>query len=1325
MKKRILCKKCGIIIAALLVHTAMWAAAPAQRKSISTVYPTKYKVWGGDPLQSWQNGLLSGNGKMGVIVFGNPLDETVVYCDRKFFWPPSISNPERTFNKVSQTDLKAIRDYCSTEQWKAANDLAHDVHGYKGGGEGSKHPGHLMKINIPENGNISNYVRECDFRTGEVIVKWTDNRGNWERRTFVSREDNVIVQYLTAPTGALLNCNVELGTDPEMRMNNFGMYHSDEYFIKISNNDFLNLRAKYPSSMGDAGFEGVTKIIVNGGTKSVSNNVLTVTGANSLLLLTRLDQYRSNRETEWNKQLLQAQLNTIATTISTDYNTLLQRHLTKHKTIFERMFLDLGASETDRALTNEELLAKQKTEPTAVAALWERVFDSGRYLFLSSSSEFSPPDLCGLWMGDSDGGWGGTYHLDANLNLQIGGGNIGNMPEAMEGFFTLIERLAAGFRKNADYLLGCRGMLGGGNTPGWSGLISDISVYYYSYQYVTGEMGWLLYPFWEYYLVTGDENFLKTRLYPLLREMGEFYEDFLVNKDANGKYIFAGSVSPENKPGNFGGSTCGTCTVQDCESCSVVNNSTFDIAGAKFCLETLLAICNKFGYDQGSGQGVERWTNILNSLPPYLINGDGALQEWSWPGLKENYGHRHSSHMITVWPLNEITKEGTPALYTAAQETLSRKDGGTYENSGHGYLMSGMSAANLNNAAAVNNKILHLLKKNYYFPSLASSHDPDFTVFCTDVVHTVPAMMMEMLVNSKNQVIELLPALPVSLTKGTISGLKTRNRVTIEDLTWDMNEQEIVCHLTSAINQNITLIQRAGIVSITGSNVTIQPSPIGDEARILQLQAGVTAEIILKVNKVLVPVNLALNRPVTVSGCENGNSDRQASNAVDGDAGTRWAANNADDGWIYVDLGEPKNITKICLRWEAAYAESYKLQISDNGNGWTDIYAKPNSTGGYECIPVEVTGRYVKMQGVKRAISYGFSLWELEVYGTDVQDECTNAPAAFNVSANAPSPHQQGATVQLTANVTAGSYQWYERATAGTAGGTAVSTGTGYNAKVFTPVTTTAGTKYYYCAAYNNTCKTTSDNSIEVTVNSNGGDCDDVFRNLALGKVVEASSCEDDFGVCKPNRVKECAVDGNTGGDCRWASGNGGQYVEGWIYVDLGEVKSVSRIDLYWEAAYAAKFRLEKSDNGSQWTDIFGTDLSGNLSSPQSIPVDVNTRYVRMRGIEQKMVNEGYWGYSLYEFEVWGTDVCNAVSITKTGNDTQITLFPNPTNGLLYVSGINNFDVQVFDIAGVKVLQKTQQNNSIDISSLAAGMYMINLRNKDIGYSSKVILLNE
>ena len=964
-------KKKVLILAATLLcgafsGSSVQADSPSQRMGLSYTYPSAYV--------EWPDAFLAGNGKMGIMVFGNPLDETVIYNDRKFFMAASR---ERSFNQVSAENLSKIRDYCTAGNFAAANALAVSSAGWSGGGEGDKHPGFEMSIILPQDGAISNYSRTCNYRTGEISVKWTDTRGNWERKSFVSRQDNVIVQYLTAPTGGTITCSIQLKTDPGMH------FPSGMTFSNVSDAEYLNLRVRYPSNTNGAGYEGVVRVVSSGGTKSMSGDVLNITDANAVMLLTRTDKYYSDCTNRWNQKALQNQLSTLPS----DYNTLLDGQMASHGVIYDRVVLNLNADSADRTRSNEDLLSMQKNSSTTVKALWERIFDAGRYHYLSSSSNVAPPDLLGLWTGDCNVGWQGFYHLDANLNLQIAGGNIGDMPEAMEGYFTIMEKWQEGFRTNASKLLGCRGMLGGGNTAGLNGLISALSSYY-PYQYVTGEMGWLLYPFWEHYLITGDKTFLRDRIYPLLKDMGYFYEDFLKSTDSSGNYIFAGSISPENQPGGLG--------------ISLVNNSTFDIAGAKFCLSALIEACNTLGLDQGAGGGVEKWAGILNKLPPYLINSDGALQEWSWPGLNENYNHRHSSHLITAWPLREITPENDITLFNAAKKTLSKKDAYSYENAGHGILHAALIAANLKNEQSVYGKLMRLLREDFYYNSLASSHYSGHSVFCTDACNAVPGIMMEMLVSSSPGILELLPAVPQALDQGAISGVKGRNRVTVESMDWNLNDNSVNCTLKSDIDQGITLIQRRGIVSIT-SGAPVEASPLGQIARVVQLQAGVSTNISIGIGQSI--QNLALNRPVTVSSIADNSS---GINAVDGNTGTRWSSAYTNNEWIYVDLGSAKSITEIKLYWEAAYGSSYKIQVSDNAINWTDVYSTLIGDGGIDDIPIAATtARYVRLLGEQRATEYGYSLWEIEVYGngfssvkspkTETSFELLSSPASDKV----------------------------------------------------------------------------------------------------------------------------------------------------------------------------------------------------------------------------------------------------------------------------------------------------------------------------------------
>ncbi len=990
------------------------------RIGFSDEYVTNYS--------DWADAFLAGNGQMGIMVFGNPLNDTIIYNDRGFNLAASTNAPFRTFAQVSTADLTTIKSNCVAGNFATADNLAVSSADWSDGGEGNRHPGYEMLVSIPPDGAISNYSRVCNFRTGEISVNWTDNRGNWTRTSFVSRQDNVTVQYLPAPSNQNITCSIQLTTDPGMN------FPSGMTFASLASADFLNMRVNYPPDTSDAGYEGVTRVVPTGGSVTVNGSVMTISNATSVLLLTRTAKYYTNCEAQWNQELIQNQLEALPT----NYNILLNGQLATHGVIFDRVKLNLNASSTDRALPNEMLLNMQANSSTPVTALWERVFDAGRYYFLSSSSSNTPPDLFGMWTGDCDASFGGFYNTDANLNVQVAGGNIGDMPEAMAGYFAINEDWQPGEETSASYLLGCRGMVGVGNTPGTNGLISALSTYY-PYQYATGEEGWLLYPFWEHYLITGDTNFLQTQLYPLLLDMGHFYQDFLEYTDTNGNYILAGSVSPENQPSNL--------------AVSLLNNSTFDIAGAKFCLTALIQTCNILGLQQGAGGGVATWTAILDKLPPYLIgepnNPDGALCEWSWPGLDDNYDHRHSSQLITVWPLREITPETTPTLFNAAAITLAKKDAYNYENAGHGWVHSALIAAGLKNAMAVNYKILYLLQKGFYYNTLASSHYNAHSVFCTDTCHAMPGIMMEMLVSSSPRILELLPALPQTLIQGSITDVKGRNQVTVQNLSWNMSSNLVTCTLQSAIDQDITLIERSGIATISTS-AAVSPSPLGQIARVLHLQAGVCTAISLGLGQ----INLALNRPVTVSSGAD-----TASNAVDGNIGTAWTSASTQNEWIYVDLGSVFNLTGAKLIWGKPYGQSYNIQVSTDAVNWTNVFETPDGFGGSDRITFAAGGRYVRLLGVQSSTS-GYAVSEFQVLG-NIASLLPSTPASLTATAVSSSQ----VDLSWTASTNATGY-YVKQST--TSGGPYTIIATNISTLAYANTGLSAGTVYYYVVSATN-----------------------------------------------------------------------------------------------------------------------------------------------------------------------------------------------------------------------------------------------------------------
>lgn len=727
-------RRCVISLAVMLCFVIPIAASHPSARGYSREYPEKYS--------EWQNSFFAGNGRTGIILFGAPVSESVVFTSRDFNFP---NEKERSFAVVPRDTVEKISLLCAQGDFEQANALAVRSAEWSDGGEGGRHPGFMMRIDVPEAGEVSDYSRSCDYSTGEISVEWSDDSGRWERRAFVSRADDVGVFHI-GHDGKKFSCAVSLSLPEEAHFPE-GMTSR----CRVIDSGSLGIEVSYPVAMGDGGYSGVVRARTSGGHTFVKNDTLFIENTRGLTLVAVTGKGETGDVSV------------------ADYDELFIPHRKIHQEIFDRVTVDFGADDLSRNLPNEVLLKMQKESESPIPALWERVFYSGRYHFLASSSEVTPPDLLGIWTGDCNVGWGGYYHLDANLNLQVSAGNVCDMPEAMEGYFHLNEVWVPDFERNARDLLGCRGMVACGNTPGLSsGLMASISDDY-PYHYATGEEPWLLYPFWEYYLTTRDEDFLRERLFPLLVKMGNFYEDFLRHKDGEGKYILAGSISPENQPSN--------------RRVSLLNNSAFDVAGARWLLATLVKACDILGEKQGAERDV--WAVLLAGLPDYRVNADGAVSEWGWPGVEDNYWHRHSSHLMGVWPYRETSHGCNPELYASSRKALEMRDRYDYQNAGHGFLHGAYIAACLGDVESFTSKMNNLLRRDFYYTGLTTAHYPDFGVFCTDVCHTVPGLMAEMVSGSDEYGIYLLPVLVKGLERGKITGLKTRCGVTVESMEWD------------------------------------------------------------------------------------------------------------------------------------------------------------------------------------------------------------------------------------------------------------------------------------------------------------------------------------------------------------------------------------------------------------------------------------------------------------------------------------------------------------------------------------------------------------
>ena len=776
--------------------TARAAAAVPDRGIVDT-----------SPASSWTDGFLTGNGEYGAVLHGAPAAEKVIFNYHRLVLPNgtrSVTPP------VISGRLNGVRDKALAGDYAGANrDFAN---GWSLRWTQTYHPAYELRITT-SGLTVANYSRVTDFRTGEVTSSWTDSAGTWTRRAFVSRADKVIVHELVPAPGRTIDTTLSVNTALDGAPSSVGY----TTLATISNGSgYLNLRGTYPSGQGAFGYEGVTRVVPTGGAVTASGATIVVTGASRLLLLTKLDRYESPNA--WDAKPLHAAL----AAISGDYATLLPRHTATHTALYDRSRLDLNVSDADRKLPTGDLIARQNNNKSVIdLALLERLYDSGRYLFISSSGVL-PPRLTGIWTGTWSGAWADDFTTDANVNLQVAGGNILDTTEAMQGYFTLILGQLAHWRTNARNLYGARGFLAPSRTDGEYGHMLHFDSGFPG-QTWTGGADWLLYPLLEYYQVTGDQAFLRDKLGPALMELALFYEDFLTRTDSGGKVVFVPSFSMENAPSNTG--------------VLLSINATGDIMAGKHALQAAIFAAETLGVDQ---DGVRRWKALLAKMPAYRINSDNALAEWSWPGLNDQYNHRHVQHLYGAWPLHEINPEETPDLVRTGLRALEVR--GDQNISAHGSLHRALAGARLKDGGKVYDNLRKIIGNNMVFRSLMTSHNPNLDIYNADAANAIPGVLAEALLYSRPGVLELLPALPGQLTKGTITGVRARGRIRVHSLSWDLGARTVTASVTSDVDQTVTLISRRGMASVT-TTAPVAPSPIGPHARQLTLTAGQRTDV--------------------------------------------------------------------------------------------------------------------------------------------------------------------------------------------------------------------------------------------------------------------------------------------------------------------------------------------------------------------------------------------------------------------------------------------------------------------------------------------------
>ncbi|MFE3851235.1 glycoside hydrolase N-terminal domain-containing protein [Streptomyces griseorubiginosus] len=723
-------------------------------------------TWEPAPAARWEDGFLSGNGRHGALLFGDPHDERVVVTHHTLVRP---NGAEHARPPHLAAELPALQDRLLAGERDAADRF---TDGRPLQWVQPFHPAFEIRLRATAPAEDTGHRRSVDFATGVVQAESEDRLS----RVFVSRADDVIVHQVTTP---------DLAVSLDHRLP--GVPHGlavGHGAVLTSEGALLTLRARYPGS--DRAYTGVTLVAVTGGRTTLTPPGLRITGADSVLLLTRV-----LRHTDEPDALAEASAlgELLPDGHGDPYGRLLARHTEPHRTAYRRVTLDLGADPAERALPGSELLRRPDSP-----ALLERLFAAGRYHLLSSSG-LNPPRLTGLWTGDWDTAWSGAFTNDANINFQTASAACAALPEVTEALATLIHRQLPDWQDNAREIFGARGVVAPPHSDGESGLTYHFNREYPLHLWTAGA-DWLLKPLVDHDETRGEQD---PRTAHALAQVAEFYEDFLHRTDENGHLVVVPSYSPENRPANAGWGAI---------------NAAMDLSAARHALRTAASY---------HPERAQTWRALADRLPPHRTNAEGALAEWAWPGLDDTYDHRHLSHLYGVWPLDEITPYDTPDLAKAAHRALELR--GAENDSAHGHLHHALVAARLRDGERVAHALGQVLGGDFFHDSLMSAHYPNRHVYNADAAHTLPAVLIEMLVQSTPDRLVLLAAVPAGCPQGELRGIRTRFGAEL-DLTWSPTEATAVLRPT-----------RTHRVELRTSSGAEQLDLVAGEDHVLRLEA--------------------------------------------------------------------------------------------------------------------------------------------------------------------------------------------------------------------------------------------------------------------------------------------------------------------------------------------------------------------------------------------------------------------------------------------------------------------------------------------------------